>query len=69
MITNGKSIQDEPIPESTREPNTHPSAGYRSGILLGRYRRVKGTVQVTEWNVDSHSGNRERGLAELGHTR
>src|SRR4029453_17038241 len=59
MITSSNSFQDEPIPESTREPNTHPSAGYRSGILLSRYRIVKGTVQVTERNIDSHPGNRE----------
>jgi hypothetical protein len=28
MITSGNSFQDEPIPESTCEPNPHPSAGY-----------------------------------------
>ena len=69
MITINNSFQDEPIPESAREPNTHPSAGYRSAILLSRYRIVKRTVQVTERNVDSHPGNRERVLAELVHTR
>ena len=69
MITTGNPFEDEPVPEPTGEPNTHPSAGCRIGILLSRHRVVEGTIQVTERNVDSHLGNREIGLAGLGHTR
>ena len=69
MITSGDPFEDESVPESTGEPNTHPSARYRIGILLSRHRIVEGTVQVTEGNVDSHPGDREFGLAGLGHTR
>jgi len=69
MITTGNPFEDEPVPETTGEPNTHPSAGCRVGFLHSRHRIVEGTVQVTERNIDSHPGNRELGLVGLGHTR
>ena len=69
MITGGNPFENEPIPEATGKPYPHPGTGYRIRILVSRHRIVKGTVQVTQRNVDSHPGNRESGLAGLGHTR
>ena len=69
MITSGNPIEDEPVPEATGEPHSHPSAGYCLSVLLSRHRIVEGTVQVTERDIDSHPGNRKFGLARFGHTR
>ena len=69
MITTDNPFENEPVPKPTGEPNTHPSPRCRGRILLSRHRIVKWTVKVAERNVDSHPGNRELGLAGLGHTR
>jgi hypothetical protein len=69
MITTDNPFENEPVPEPTGEPNTHPSPRCRGRILLSRHRIVKGTVKVAERNVDSHPGNRTFGLARFGHTR
>ena len=65
MITYGYSFQNETVAETSREPDPHPSARHCSGILLGCDRIVERPVQVTEWNVDSHLGNRQLRLAQF----
>ena len=69
MITYGYPLQDETVAETSSKSDPHPSARYRSSILLARYRIVERPVQVTERNVDSHPGNRQLRLARFGHTR
>ena len=69
MITSGNPFQDEPVSEATGEPYPHPSTRHCGGVLLSRHRIVEGAVQVTEWNIDSHPGNRVFELAGFGHTR
>ena len=69
MISGSDSIKDEPIPQTSREPYPHPSARHRIRILLSRHGIVERPVQMAEWNIDSHPGNRELRLARFGHTR
>jgi hypothetical protein len=69
MIAYGNSIKDEPVPEPAGEPHPHPGPRDCVGVLLSRYRIVEEPVQVTEWDIDSHPGNRQFRLADVGHTR
>ena len=69
MISSCESIKDEPVAEPAGEPHSHPSTRHRGSILIIRHRIVERPVEVTERNVDSHSGNRKLRLAGIGHTR
>jgi len=69
MISSRYSIKNEPVAQSARESHSHSSPWNCLCILLGIYRIVEGPVEVTERYVDSHPGNREFGLAGIGHTR
>jgi hypothetical protein len=69
MIAHRDSIEDEPVAETSREPYSYPSARHGIRILFRRHRIVERPVKVAERDVDSHPGNREFRLAQVGHTR
>jgi hypothetical protein len=69
MISRGNSIKDEPVAEPAGEAHPHSGARHCVGVLLSRYRIVEWPVQMTEWDIDGHPGNRQFQLVELGHTR
>jgi hypothetical protein len=69
MISSGNSIKDEAVPEPASEPHPHSGPWHGGGVLLSRYGVLERPVQVAERDIDSHPGNRQFGLAVLGHTR